>query len=98
MVEVIWLPRAIRRVREIHSYYKLKSQKAGDKLIQDIKETTGNLSQFPEIGALEPALSDVSISYRYLLVRSIYKIIYFVENNTVYIVTVWDCRQEKNHI
>ncbi|MDM1398619.1 type II toxin-antitoxin system RelE/ParE family toxin [Myroides odoratimimus] len=86
------------RVKEIHSYYKFKSQKARDKIIQDFKSATNALSQFPEMGTLELILADGSVNYRYILVRNIYKIIYFIEVCTVFIVTIWDCRQEKNYI
>ncbi|AJH15488.1 hypothetical protein SAMN04488089_10977 [Myroides profundi] len=50
------------------------------------------------MGTLELTLADGSVNYRYILVRNIYKIIYFIEACTVFIVTIWDCRQEKNYI
>jgi plasmid stabilization system protein ParE len=95
MVKVVWLPKAKIRVKEIHSYYKEKSKSAADKLKEDIKSSTVPLNNFPQMGALEPVLSDLPVSFRYLIVRENYKIIYYIdeEKEIINIVTVWDCRQ-----
>ncbi len=74
MVKIIWLPKAKVRVKEIYSYYKNKSKSAADKLKKDIKSSTTPLNNFPQMGALEPILSDLPISFRYLIVRNNYKI------------------------
>jgi len=93
---VVWLPLAKKRAKEIHSFYKNKSKLAADKLVMDIKQATIPLAEFPQMGALEQNLSDLQISFRSLVVRDNYKIVYFIEEekNTVNIATVWDCRQD----
>lgn len=96
MVRIIWLPKAKIRVKEIYSYYKGKSKLAADKLKKDIKSSAIRLNDFPQMGPLEPNLSGLPVSFRYLVVRDYYKIIYYIdeENETINIVTVWDCRQD----
>jgi plasmid stabilization system protein ParE len=100
MVKIIWLPKAKIRVKEIHSYYKGKSKSVANKLKNDIKSSTIPLNNFPQMGALEPILSDLPISFRYLVVRDNYKIIYFVdeEQEIINIVTIWDCRQNPKEL
>jgi plasmid stabilization system protein ParE len=100
MVKIIWLPKAKERVKEIHSFYKEKSKTAADNLKKDIKSSTIPLSNFPQMGTLEPILSDLSESFRSLVVRNNYKIVYFIdeEKEIVYIVTVWDCRQDNKKL
>lgn len=98
MVKIVWLPKARKRVKEIHSYYKEKSKSAANKLKKDIKSSTTPLCDFPQMGTLEPNLVDLHISFRFLVVRNNYKIIYYFDNETVYIATVWDCRQDNKKL
>lgn len=94
MVKVIWLPLAIERLEEIHTYYKEKSKQVANQIKKDIKSATISLKEFPQMGTLEPTLSELSIDFRYLVVRGNYKIIYFIEDENVNIATIWDCRQD----
>ncbi|NDV97420.1 type II toxin-antitoxin system RelE/ParE family toxin [Dysgonomonas sp. 521] len=98
MVKIVWLPKARKRVKEIHSYYKGKSKSAANKLKKDIKSCTAPLCDFPQMGTLEPNLADLHISFRFLVVRNNYKIIYYIDSETVYIATVWDCRQDNKKL
>lgn len=95
-MEVIWSNKAISRVKEIRDYYFSKSKGAALKLINDIESAGSTLGKFPQMAAIEPSLSEMSRTYRSLVVRDNYKIIYFIDekNDIVYIVTVWDCRQD----
>jgi len=46
------------------------------------------------MAALEPLLSGRAYPYRGLVVRRLFKVIYYVENDTIIIADVWDCRQD----
>jgi hypothetical protein len=46
------------------------------------------------MGPIEWDLSEKDEEYRSLLVRKYFKIIYFIENENIYIAAVWDCRQD----
>lgn len=48
-------------------------------IIKDIKTSVDTLSKFTQMGILEPVLSDSPVSFRYLVVRDNYKIIYFID-------------------
>jgi plasmid stabilization system protein ParE len=93
---VIWSDKAKLRVRQIFEFYEQKSHKAASKLIFDIESAGNSLSKFPQIAVIEPILSELSKTYRSLVVRDNYKIIYYIDNdeNSIKIVTVWDCRQD----
>ena len=40
---------------------------------------------------IEADLSDDDEGYRYLVVQKHFKIIYFVESDSIYIAAIWDC-------
>ncbi|MBP5368183.1 MAG: hypothetical protein J6Z01_07020 [Bacteroidales bacterium] len=48
----------------------------------------------PNIGIVEPLLSESPIMYRSILVQRINKIIYWINNDAIEIVDLWDCRRE----
>ncbi|MDR0823730.1 MAG: type II toxin-antitoxin system RelE/ParE family toxin [Prevotella sp.] len=93
-------PKAEQRLKEIHSFYKQNSKSAADKLLADIKNAVSPLADFPQMAALEPILSDFSISFRSLVVRDNYKIVYFIdeEKEIINIATIWDCRQNPKNL
>jgi plasmid stabilization system protein ParE len=99
-MEVVWTAKAVERIKEIWDYYKTKSKKAALTLVKDIEVAGNSLRKFPFMAAVEPSLSEMPNTYRALVVRNNYKIIYFVNenDNTVYIVTVWDCRQDNDKL
>jgi len=96
MVEIVWLPKAIERLQTIHTFYLSRSKKSANLLKKDIITTAKLLHKHPEIGSIEPNLSDLPICFRSLIVRNNYKVIYYISDKTVYIATIWDCRQENS--
>ncbi len=58
------------------------------------------LSKHPSMAAIEPALIELPKTYRSLVVRHIFKIIYRIEEETqkIIIVTIWDCRQDPTQL
>lgn len=95
-----WTERADNRVDEIKAYYKEKSIKAAERIVSDIVAAVEPLKEFPQMAAIDTLLSDLPKSFRSLVVRHIYKIIYYIDesNDTINIVTVWDCRQDNKRL
>lgn len=71
-------------------------KKANQQQISDIYDAVLPLKTFPQMAAIEPLLSDVPITFRSLIVRSIFKVIYFIDEDkeVINIATIWDCRQD----
>ncbi|GAB6008505.1 type II toxin-antitoxin system RelE/ParE family toxin [Dysgonomonas reticulitermitis] len=99
-MKINWTHKADARIDEILDFYKEKSPKVAKEILVDINKTVEPLVKFPQMAAIEPVLSDLPISFRSLIVRNIYKIIYYVDENngTINIVTVWDCRQNPKNL
>ncbi|GHV60805.1 hypothetical protein FACS1894195_0190 [Bacteroidia bacterium] len=94
-----WTDRAKQHLRNIHDYYAdVAEDNVAGKLAADISNAARPLANFPEMAAREPALVDYPQVFRSLIVRKSYKIIYFVANEIVHIVAVWDCRQNPDKL
>lgn len=93
-MDIIWLPLAESALDEIFVFYKFKSLTVARRMIADTGQATRSLAGFPEMGAVESRLSERPEIFRYLVVRHIYKIVYFIKNNHIYIADIWDCRRE----
>lgn len=93
-------PNAENRLKEIHAYYKEKSELAADRILSDIYDALIPLKDFPQMAAIEPLLADFPITFRSLVVRSIFKVIYFIdeEKKVINIATIWDCRQDEKKL
>lgn len=50
------------------------------------------------MAAIEPLLEDFPQAFRALVVKKHYKVIYYIEKDTIYAVTIWDCRQNPNKL
>ena len=61
---------------------------------KNLDEIEEDLSDFPELGRIEPLLQDRSKSYRSLAATKYNKIIYYVDDDKIYIVDFWDTRRE----
>lgn len=61
---------------------------------KNIDEIEEDLIAFPELGKVEPLLQDRSILYRSLVATKYNKIIYYVDDDKIYIVDFWDTRRE----
>ena len=93
-MKILWLELAEEDVESIYQFYaKDKSIKAANRIYNDILDATDSLADFPQMASIEPELSDDGEEFRSLVVRKHFKIIYFIESDSIYIAAVWDCRQ-----
>lgn len=92
---VRWTDEADAKVAAICRFYGEKSPKSASEIFTDIVNGIEQLKLFPQSAPLEPLLSRRSERFRSLLVREIFKIVYFIddEKNEIVIVTIFDCRQ-----
>lgn len=74
--------------------YKTFGDKSRKKFLAEINEIGKLLCSQPNLGIVEPLLTDSPIMYRSILVQRINKIIYWINNDVIEIVDLWDCRRE----
>jgi len=93
-MKILWLELAEEDIESIYQFYaKNKSIKAANKIYNDILDATDSLANFPQMAPIVSDLSDYEEEYRSLVVQKHYKIIYFIEHDSIYIAAVWDARQ-----
>lgn len=94
-MRIIWSSEVTRSLEVIYDFYCSKNERAANKIITDIYNAALFLSHQPYMAPIEPALREFSESYRSLVVRRLFKLIYRIDEDkqAVVIVTIWDCRQ-----
>ena len=93
-MKVIITDHAKFKLKDIYQYYKnIVSSKIAGKVKKDIINKTLSLNKFPFKGPLEENLKDLNEELRYLVAGN-YKIIYYIYQNSIYIIDIFDTRQD----
>lgn len=93
-----WTAKAKEDLKEITKYYKKEiSINMAHKKVKDLKHYADLLADNPLLGFYEQALSLESQGFR-SLVHEHYKIIYFIEDDIIYISAIFDCRQNPDKL
>jgi plasmid stabilization system protein ParE len=90
--ELHWLRRASNELDDIYQFYKeFASEQVAKRRIGKIIHSADLLQTMPYLGRKDEDFTHIQ-PYRYLVVLT-YKVYYFVEDDGVYIASIWDCRQ-----
>ena len=85
-------------LREIHDYYKqFVSRKIADRIKSGIIEKLKTLKDNPHIGQKEEFLEHLNLSHR-RMVEGNYKIVYRIEEETIFITDIFDARKNPDKI
>jgi plasmid stabilization system protein ParE len=98
---VRWTARADKRTEEIYRFYEQKSERVARKIVSEIRTSVEQLTTFSQIAAVDRFLIERSEIFRSLVVvKGLFKIIYFVDEiaDEIVIVTIWDCRQNPENL
>jgi plasmid stabilization system protein ParE len=94
MAEIKWHDSAREHLRKIFDFnYNNMSEKYAYTILGEVLDEVQGLENAPRKGAPELLLEGRRYEYRYLVVRKTYKVIYFLAEDEVHIVSVWDVRQ-----
>ena len=91
-----WAFEARVKLKSIFDYYKfIAGSNTAKRIISDLQESVIPLTKFPEMYPRELSLEDFQENFRYIVVRHIFKVIYFIDKpkDKVIIITIFDCRQ-----
>jgi toxin ParE1/3/4 len=93
-MKVEWTDRAKKDLRKLFDYYKDDAQNVVAKSVTNhIVRQSMLLESLPLLGLVEPSLEGKKIEYRSLILGN-QKIIYWIDGETVFIATLFDCRQD----
>jgi plasmid stabilization system protein ParE len=98
MLKVKWTFHAISELKSIYIYYKLSaSSVVAEKIKRDVLKAAQGLSKHPLSGQLEEHLSSLRQDHRYIVVGR-YKIIYLVIDKEIFVVDIFDTRQDPDKL
>ena len=93
-MKLIFAPEAREDMENIYCYFAERNETYAVELYNQFIEEAERLLRFPQMAQRELLLDEYPEEYRSLVVRRNYKLVYFVENEAVNIVAVFDCRQK----
>ena len=90
--EIHWLRRASNELDAIYQFYcQLAGEQVAKRRVRKIIHCVDNLESMPYLGRKDEEFTHIR-EYRYLVVMT-YKVYYFIEDDGIYIASIWDCRQ-----
>lgn len=93
-MKVEWTDRAKKDLRKLFDYYKDDAENLVAKSVTNhIVRQSMLLESLPLLGLVEPELQGKKEEYRSLILGN-QKIIYWIDGETVFIATLFDCRQD----
>jgi plasmid stabilization system protein ParE len=91
---IIRLTRAQIDMDALYEFYSHKNVRAAVNIHNGIIDETDRLANNPYMAPIEPAITKTQKTYRAPVVSNgRFKVICFVENETVYIARIWGCKQ-----
>jgi plasmid stabilization system protein ParE len=98
-MEIQWLDNAREDIISLYGWYAKENLTAVVKLYRSIIEDVGRLAFNPYIGHPEELLEGLEYEFRTLLCNSRnHRIIYFIDEDTVFISRIWDCRRRPSKL
>ena len=98
-LNIVWYDEAVEELEEIYNFYFVKSPVTALRIYNSILAETRYLQNFPHIGPIEPILSDKEELFRSLITKDrLFKIVYYPENENIYITRVFCCRRDPNDL
>lgn len=93
-MRVKWLHSANKGRQDVAGYIRMKfGEERKNIFLQHVRQTTQRLKQYPDIGRVDPMFVDLSRSYRSIVIDGLSKLVYFVEDDVIYIAAFWDTRR-----
>ena len=93
-MEVRWEPRAAAALENIIGYrIEVAGKRSAELLLEKIGNVVGSLARHPNMGPVEIGIKGLRYEYRAFMADEIYKVIYRVGKETVYISALFDCRR-----
>lgn len=98
-MKIAILPLAEADFDKIHIFYLEKNHTVAAKICNAILDEMEILEKFPKAGSVEPLLDGLPKIFRSLVVcNGLFKVIYFLEGEIIYVTHIWCCRQSPKEL
>lgn len=94
-MKVEWTEHAKRQRDQIAEYIRQQfGVKRKTQFLQEVRRTTKTIRSSPGVGTIDSLYNDRPTTYRSVIINGLNKMVYRVDNDTIYIVAFWDTRRE----
>ena len=92
-----WYPGAQEALQNTARYIQIHfGNKSCKEFLREVVRTEKLLRQHPNIGPIEPLLADLPKTYRSIVINSLNKLVYRIEEDVIIVVDFWDVRRDPN--
>ena len=94
-MKVRWKTNAIQSRRQIARYInKNFGATALKDFLHEIDRTVNLIKSNPAIAHIDPLFEERAKTYRSIIINRRSKMVYYIEDETIYIAAFWDCRKD----
>jgi plasmid stabilization system protein ParE len=94
-MRIEWTYLADRQRDQVANYIRKQfGAKRMKVFLKEVRSTTKMLSSNPNIGPIDPLFEDRPIAYRYVIINNLSKLVYYIDDDVIYIAAFWDTRRE----
>ena len=94
-MQVTWNKKALTQLDAVVRYGTREfGERTAQRLYAHIMSYEPLLAANPRLGVEEPLLAGRKRQYRSLVVHKLFKLVYYVKDDTLYIAALWDTRRE----
>lgn len=94
-MEVIWTPQAVKSYKEVVDFVDRKLGRSTAEKVRDlIRKRVEALGENSMLGKKYKDSLLLKVTYRELVVHRRCKVFYFVRNERIYVILIWDTRQD----
>lgn len=90
---VLWTAPARKDLKDIVNYIAVNNKINALKILERIEEKVNKLKTFPKSGRIVPELENFNLLTYHEIIESPWRIIYRIEKENVYIITIIDGRR-----
>ncbi len=94
-MQVTWNKKALTQLDAVMKYGRQEfGERTTQRLYARIMSYEPLLAANPRLGITEPLLAGRKREYRSIVVHKLFKLVYYVKDETLYIAALWDTRRE----
>ena len=98
-MEIKFTDKAISHLESILDVYlEYAGERSAEKFSKLVDDKLKKLLRFPTIGFPEPLLTDRKYLFRATVIKQNYKMIYYVDGETIWVSAFWDMRMNPDRL
>lgn len=98
-MKIIWREKALKDLEDVYNFLASVNKRAAVELYNSILKEVEILIEYPSIAPIQHLNQKLDFPLRGLLTKDkTHKIMYFVDNDNIFITQIWDCRKHPDKI